>query len=72
MMHDKSISVLATGLHAGDFSSVELTRHFLIDRARVSGSPPADDFDTRHPRIVSTLLAGPKKYPMSGHCIRRL
>ena len=34
MMHDKSISELAAGLRAGDFSSVELTRHFLerVDR----------------------------------------
>jgi aspartyl-tRNA(Asn)/glutamyl-tRNA(Gln) amidotransferase subunit A len=28
-MHNKSITQLATGLRAGDFSSVELTRHYL-------------------------------------------
>ncbi len=28
-MHSKSISQLATGLHAGEFSSVELTQHYL-------------------------------------------
>ncbi|HEX7027549.1 MAG TPA: Asp-tRNA(Asn)/Glu-tRNA(Gln) amidotransferase subunit GatA [Gammaproteobacteria bacterium] len=32
-MHDKTLTELAAGLHAGEFSSVELTRHFL-DRIR--------------------------------------
>jgi aspartyl-tRNA(Asn)/glutamyl-tRNA(Gln) amidotransferase subunit A len=29
MLHDKTISELAAGLRAGEFSSVELTKHYL-------------------------------------------
>ncbi len=36
-MHDKSISELAAGLRAGEFSSVELTRHYLERIARHDG-----------------------------------
>ncbi len=36
-MHNKSIAELAAGLQAGDFSSVELTRHFLDRIAALDG-----------------------------------
>jgi aspartyl-tRNA(Asn)/glutamyl-tRNA(Gln) amidotransferase subunit A len=36
-MHDKSIKELSAGLRAGDFSSEELTRHYLERIARLDG-----------------------------------
>jgi aspartyl-tRNA(Asn)/glutamyl-tRNA(Gln) amidotransferase subunit A len=36
-MHDKTIAELSAGLKNGDFSSVELTRHFLDRIARLDG-----------------------------------
>jgi aspartyl-tRNA(Asn)/glutamyl-tRNA(Gln) amidotransferase subunit A len=37
-MHDKSIAQLSAGLRAGDFSSIELTRHFLQRIERLDGA----------------------------------
>ncbi len=36
-MHDKTLAQLSAGLAAGDFSSVELTRHFLERIEAVDG-----------------------------------
>ena len=37
-MHNKSVAQLMTGLRARDFSSEELTRHFLDRIARLDGA----------------------------------
>ncbi len=70
-MHDKTLSELAAGLSKGEFSSEELTRHFLDRIERLDGGfnafvTPTPEQALEQARAADGLIAAGKAGPLTG------